>query len=33
MVEETSLKFRLRTTDETRNYLLNWKHNGLMSEK
>ena len=34
MVEEASLEFRLRKTDETRNYLLGEiKHNDLMSEK
>ena len=34
MVEETSLKFRLRKIDERRNYLLEEiKHNDLMSEK
>ena len=34
MVEEASLEFRLRKTDETRNYLLDEiKHNDLMSEK
>ena len=34
MVEEISLEFRLRKTDETRNYLLDEiKHNDLMSEK
>ena len=34
MAEEASLKFRLRTIDATRNYLLEKiKHNGLMSKK
>ena len=34
MVEEASLEFRLRKTDETRNYLSDEiKHNDLMSEK
>ena len=34
MVEGASLEFRLRKTDETRNYLLDEiKHNDLMSEK
>ena len=34
MVEEASLEFRLRNTDETRNYLLDEiNHNDLMSEK
>ena len=34
MAEETSLEFRLRKIDETRNYLLDEiKHNDLMSEK
>ena len=34
MVEESSLEFRLRKIDETRNYLLEEiKHNDLMSEK
>ena len=34
MVEEASLEFRLRNTDETRNYLLGEiNHNDLMSEK
>ena len=34
MIEETSLTFRLRKNDETRNYLLDEiKHNYLMSEK
>ena len=34
MAEEVSLGFRLRKTDETRNYLLDeMKHNDLMSEK
>ena len=34
MVEEASIKFRLRKIDETRNYLLDEiKHNDLMSEK
>ena len=34
MVEEASLEFRLRTIDETRNYLLDViKHNDLISEK
>ena len=34
MAEEISLEFRLRKTDETRNYLLDEiKHNNLMSEK
>ena len=34
MAEETSLEFRLRKIDETRNYLLEEiKHNDLMSEK
>ena len=34
MAEEASLEFRLRTTDETRNYLLDEiKHNDLMSGK
>ena len=34
MVEEASLEFRLRKTDETRNYLLDEiKHNDLMGEK
>ena len=33
MVEEASLEFRLRKTDETRDYLLGEiKHNDLMSE-
>ena len=34
MVEKSSLEFRLRKIDETRNYLLDEiKHNDLMSEK
>ena len=34
MVEEASLKFRLRKIDETRNYILDEvKHNALISEK
>ena len=34
MVEKTSLEFRLRKIDKTRNYLLDEiKHNDLMSEK
>ena len=34
MVEEASLEFRLRKTDETRNYLLDEiNHKDLMSEK
>ena len=34
MVEETSLEFKLRKIDETRNYLLDKiKHNGLTNEK
>ena len=34
MVEKTSLNFRLRKIDETRNYLLDkTNHNDLMSEK
>ena len=34
MVEEISLEFRLRKTDQTRNYLLEEiKHNELMREK
>ena len=34
MVEEGSLEFIFRYTDETRNYLLDEiKHNDLMSEK
>ena len=34
MVEEASLEFRLRKSDETRNYLLDEiKHNNLKSEK
>ena len=34
MVEEASLKLRLRKNDETKNYLLDEiKHNDLMSEK
>ena len=34
ILEEASLKFRLRKIDETRNYLLNEiKHNDLRSEK
>ena len=34
MVEEASLEFRLRKTDETRNYLLDEiDHKDLMSEK
>ena len=34
MVEEVSLEFRLRKTDETRKYLLDEiKHNDLMSQK
>ena len=34
MVEESSLKFRLREIDKTRNSLLDEiKHNDLMSEK
>ena len=34
MVEEASLEFRLRKSDETRNHLLDEiKHNSLMSEK
>ena len=34
MVEGASLEFRLRKTDETRNYLLDEiKHNDLMKEK
>ena len=34
MAEEASLEFRLRTTDETRNYLLDEiKHNDSMSGK
>ena len=34
MVEEASINFRLRKTDETRNYLLDEiKHNNLMREK
>ena len=34
MVEEASIEFRLRKTDETRNYLLGEiKHNDLMNEK
>ena len=34
MVEEASQEFRLRKTDETRNYLSDEiKHNDLMSEK
>ena len=34
MVEEASLKFRLRKIDETRNYLLDEiKQNDLISEK
>ena len=34
MAEESSLEFRLRKIDETRNYLLDEiKHNDLMSEK
>ena len=34
MVEKVSLEFRLRKTDETRNYLLDEiKHNDLMIEK
>ena len=34
MVEEASLKFRLRKIDETKNYLLDEiKHNDLMSGK
>ena len=34
MVEESSLEFRLRKIDETRNYLLEEiKHNDLRSEK
>ena len=34
MVEKTGLQFRLRKTDETKNYLLDeTKHNDLMSEK
>ena len=34
MVEEASLEFRLKRTDETRNYILHEiKHKDLMSEK
>ena len=34
MVEGASIEFRLRKTDETRNYLLDEiKHSDLMSEK
>ena len=34
MAEEVSLEFRLRKTDETRNYLLDeTRHTDLMSEK
>ena len=34
MVQEASLEFRLRKTDETRNYLLvEIKQNDLISEK
>ena len=34
MAKEASLEFRLRKTDETRNYLLEEiKHNDLMNEK
>ena len=34
MAEEASLQFRLKKTDETRNYLLEEiKYNDLMSEK
>ena len=34
MTEETSTEFRLRKTDETRDYLLDEiKNNDLMSEK
>ena len=34
MVEEKSLEFRLRKTDETENYLLDEiKHNNLKSKK
>ena len=34
MVEEASLEFRLRKTDDTINYLLDQrKHDDLMSEK
>ena len=34
MAEETSLEFRLRKIDETRNYLLEEiKHNNSVSEK
>ena len=34
MVEEASIEFRLRKTDEARNYLLGEiKHNDLMNEK
>ena len=34
MVEKTSLNFRLRKIDETRNYLLDkTNHNDLMGEK
>ena len=34
MVEEASLEFRLRKTDERRDHLLDEiKHNDLMSEK
>ena len=34
MVEETSLEFRLRKTDETRNFILDeMKHNNLMTKK
>ena len=33
-IEETSLEYRLREIDETRNYVLDEiKHNDLMSEK
>ena len=34
MVEKTSLEFRLKKVDETRNYLLDEiKHNDFMSQK
>ena len=34
MIQEASLEFRLRKSEETRNYLLDEiKHNDLMNEK